>query len=259
MFNTIPSPCPQPDLIKDRELRKALDGLLANMVPGLKTKLYGYQTRSAAVMLEREAAPRQVLDPRLLHAHDQHGCSWYYDDVAGTVLREPRHYDAVSGGILAEEMGTGKTLICLALIVATKFFPRRGPGHTPKRRAQEARARRLASRHVRGRAHARGPFRGRCIFGTADSGAYPKCVEAVLRNPGRYFSLPRLQYGRQSRHSDDDTPADEILLSSCSLIIVPKNLMRQWQQEIAKHTTGLTGPYHHQQGRDTQQRRAPGL
>lgn len=78
-------------------------------------------------MLQRETEPGRVVDPRLRPALDQSGRPWYYDEVSGLVLKEPRFYDGARGGILAEEMGTGKTLICLALILSTKSEPSKPP------------------------------------------------------------------------------------------------------------------------------------
>ncbi len=232
MFNTIPSPVPRPDLTMDRDYQAVLDELLTNKVPGLKTQLYGYQTRSAAVMLQREVAPGQVLDPRLLHVLDQHGGSWYYDDVCGTALREPRHYDGIPGGILAEEMGTGKTLICLALILATKEFPAETPeihrSSEPKMRERVGSLADMAA-----------------AVTTRDSVPwglylrdYPGCVEAIQRNPGQYL-LSGLEPRRASRHPQPDVVGEKISLSSCSLVLVPNNLVKQWEQEIAKHTMEL--------------------
>ena len=118
LFNDIPSPSPRPDLVEDSDAQQCMYDLLDSNIPGLITELYPYQRRSAAQMLEKEAQPGKVLDPRLVPRIDQSGRPWYYDAADGTSFREPRHYDGVQGGILAEQMGSGKTLICLALILS---------------------------------------------------------------------------------------------------------------------------------------------
>lgn len=138
LFNQVPSPDPLPETTLDPDLRWAMQCLLEGQIPGLTTMLYPYQGRSAAKMLQRELEPGRVIDPRLRSVSDQAGQAWYYDDVSGLVLREPKFYDGTRGGILAEEMGTGKTLICLALILSTKSEPSRPPdpfiAETPPRR-----------------------------------------------------------------------------------------------------------------------------
>ena len=90
----------------------------------IKTSLFSYQRRSAAEMLRREVSVRRISDPRLLPMSGPTGERYFYDNRTGTLLREERFYEAAKGGILAENMGIGKTLICLTLILATK-------GHWP--------------------------------------------------------------------------------------------------------------------------------
>lgn len=138
LFNQVPSPDPSPETASDANLQWAMQCLLESQIPGLITSLYPYQGRSAAKMLQRELEPGRVIDPRLRPVLDQVGQAWYYDDVSGVVLKEPRFYDEARGGILAEEMGTGKTLVCLALILSTKSEPSKPPepfmAETPPRR-----------------------------------------------------------------------------------------------------------------------------
>lgn len=125
LFNTIPSPRPDIRLLQDHDSRQAMANLLSSTVEGFKTEteLYPHQCRSAALMLQREEEPGDTVDPRLIRVMDQNGKSWYYDPNTGEARKEPRHYDRICGGILAEEMGSGKTLIALALIAATKDQP----------------------------------------------------------------------------------------------------------------------------------------
>jgi len=210
-----------------------MNALLTSKIDGLKTQLYGYQSRSAAVMLQREVNPGQVLDPRLVHALDQQGRSWYYDDVTGTVLREARRYDAVSGGILAEEMGTGKTLICLALILATKNFPTEAPdiyrGNCIPKRPRVASLADMAAAVVTRESV---PWR---LYLPDD---YTGCLAAIKRNKGCYF-LSSHESRRESRQPQAEIPPVRILISNCSLVLVPTNLVKQWEQEIYKHTSDL--------------------
>ena len=239
MFNNIPSPSPQGEADPGSHYFQIFHEILAGKISGLRTPLYGYQSRSAALMLQREYLPGTVADPRLVGATDHDGGTWYHDDVTGEVVRLPRHYDGVRGGILAEEMGAGKTLICLALILATKAFPAetpdfyKGTGHVVRPRVGslvDMAAATITRESVPWTAYFR-PSEGMGVEHT-------NCVEAIRRNPG-YYLLRRPAPPRESRRTVVDDPPAKIYLSSCSLVLVPTNLARQWRQEIEKHTTGL--------------------
>lgn len=234
MFNAIPSPTPQPERIQDHYAQDAAHDLLGDEVVGLKTELYPYQRRSAAVMLERESQPYRILDPRLAKAVDQNGQPWYYDSVNGFGLLEPRCYDGVNGGILAEEMGAGKTLICLALILATKHqtsqLPeifRGGPIVRPRVGSLADMAAASINRNTL-------PWKP--WFGTDGHYEldYQNCREYLRRNPGHYF-IPR-EERRRTRQPAAPLPARKVYLSYATLVIVPGNLVQQWKQELSKHT-----------------------
>lgn len=116
LFNKLPSPAPSPERVKNRYARNAVWGLLEagspvtkegfeeHSVPGLKTKLYPYQARSAALMLQREASPHLQLDPRLEVRVSPAGSKFFFGARDGTFLQEPRFYETNRGGILAETM-----------------------------------------------------------------------------------------------------------------------------------------------------------
>jgi hypothetical protein len=241
MFNSIPSPDPSPHDIQDYDVRDAAYRLMNSHVPGLFTTLYAYQRRSATLMLQRESQSQQVLDPRLVQVADQLGRPWYYDSVTGTSLREPRHYDGPCGGILAEEMGAGKTLICLALILATRHIPSAAPDHLrtddPVIRRSVGSLADMAAACI-----TRHSVPWKTVFGALEPDGidHPLCVDAIRRNPA-FYHLPRLVRRRESRNRqpDDLPPLTKVYLSHCSLVIVPANLVQQWKQEIAKHTLGL--------------------
>ncbi|KAH0395110.1 hypothetical protein KCU89_g10669, partial [Aureobasidium melanogenum] len=96
-------------------------------MPGLKTKLYPYQRNSAAQMLQRECEDRLELDPRLEKRTALDGTTFYYEPWDVSLFRSPRFYESCKGGILAETMGLGKTLICITLILATRGYLPRTP------------------------------------------------------------------------------------------------------------------------------------
>lgn len=242
VFNTIPSPNPTPENVQDLFAREAISNLLESKVLGLTTELYPYQRRSAALMLQKEVQPGQDVDPRLQRRVDQNGKTVYFDHIGGTILSEPRYYDGVSGGVLAEEMGAGKTIICLALILASRAIPTRTPdiygAPPPPTRTQTASlmdiAASCATRHAV-------PWRSYLDVYGADGLDYSRCIEAIRRNPGFYL-IPPPEPRRGGRHPSyqlDLPPPKKVYLTSATLIVVPTNLVAQWRQEIKKHTDEL--------------------
>ncbi|KAI0459590.1 SNF2 family N-terminal domain-containing protein [Xylaria acuta] len=242
-FNQVPSPDPRPDAVSDPELRWVMQCLLESQVPGLTTTLYPYQGRSAAKMLQRELEPGRAIDPRLRPALDQAGQTWYCDDVSGVVLKEPRFYDEARGGILAEEMGTGKTLICLALILSTKSEPSK----PPEPLVAETRPRRglgslmdMAAAATNKHSIPWKPYFEACSVQLGYQ--FKNCISALTRPENRALYKVRNAFVEPRRSSRRVTvlPPKEVFLSHSTLIITPSNLVKQWQNEIKKHTTGLS-------------------
>ncbi|KAG9249648.1 P-loop containing nucleoside triphosphate hydrolase protein [Emericellopsis atlantica] len=237
LFNTIPSPTPKAQDISDPTSREAMGSVLSSQVDGLTSELYPYQRRSAALMLQRESSPGYNVDPRLQMHTDIQGKPWYNDSGGGTILSEPRYYEGVPGGILAEEMGSGKTIICLAVVlasrvVATKIPDMYGVAPAPRRQKGTSLLDMAASTVTRHGVPWRPYF---------DEQAFGQCVEALRRNPG-YYLKPAPEPRRMSRHRREDgstPPPTKIYLSDATLILVPRNLVAQWTQMIRKHTEGL--------------------
>lgn len=233
MFNTIPSPNPDVKSIRDELPREFMSDLLAGAVDGVVTEMYPYQCRSAALMHQKEIQPDRVLDPRVIEVLDQDRSPYFYNPVTGDVFRDPRYYDGVRGGILAEEMGAGKTLICLALIAATKHQPVSAPelalgGDTIYRRKIGSlmdMAAAVVTKHA-------------CPWKRFLDPCYKHCIKAIHDNPGWYY-LPRPVPRRMSRGLARDSSPFKIYLSHATLVIVPANLLDQWKKEISKHTQGL--------------------
>ncbi|KAI0018430.1 P-loop containing nucleoside triphosphate hydrolase protein [Xylariomycetidae sp. FL0641] len=243
LFNNIPSPDPRPELVEDGSIRHGMEELLENKPRGLSSTLHPYQGRTAALMLQRESAPGRVEDPRFRPLLDQTGRPWYYDSVTGIPLRQPHYYDEVCGGLLAEEMGTGKTVIVLALILTTKNVPVTAPEPyvaevLPRPKDQVPSLMDLAAAAANKNAVAWKRF-----FKEAedDGDDYQLCINALARPENRafYYIRERVEARRSGRLELPEVPLKQVYLSSTTLVIVPENLVRQWQEEIKKHTPSL--------------------
>jgi SNF2 family DNA or RNA helicase len=237
IFNTLPSPNPNPELVADSYAREAMYNILDSNIKGLTTTLYMYQRRTAALMLQREAQPSQLLDPRLTMLTDQKGCVFYCDLEDGCCLREPRKYDSSKGGICAENMGLGKTLISLALILSTRRMSSQIPveysvGTIPFRKTTGSLLDMAAT--TIGRSGI--PWQDYFDLKNAEGYEFSQCAEAIRRNKGYYF-LPGLGRRRESRIPRPERR--KIWLTSATIVVVPANLVKQWVQEINKHTEGL--------------------
>lgn len=269
IFNTLDNPNPMIDDVRDADGKLAMQELIASSresrpevretssVIGLKTPLHPYQCRSAATMIQREVHPRQMLDPRLEVYKTPLGQEYYYDKEEGTLLRSKRIYEEACGGectitgqclslanliagILAETMGCGKTLICLAVILSTRgHFPRIPTEYqetkNPTRKSVGSLMQMAAA--TAGRFSVPWPSHFRRLREMGIN--YARCEEECERHRGEYtIPPPPSRYtsrgGWMSR-----PPAVRLRLISGTLIIVPPNLVDHWTSEIASHTEGL--------------------
>ncbi|KAJ6101068.1 hypothetical protein N7499_000698 [Penicillium canescens] len=244
IFNTLQNPNPQVNIMRDPHARQAMEDLLEgeDAILGLKTELYPYQRRSAAAMVQREAQPAMVLDPRLQAWKGPTGLEFYYDKEDGSIVKEKRLYSEACGGILAETMGCGKTLISLAVILATL-------GHFPqipiKYQATDIQPTRKVTGSLMEMAAATAgrlsvPWRSFFESLSVQGEYYDRCIKACKDHCGSY-EIPPHQTRYQGRNSSSypRPPAQRILLCSGTIIVVPPNLVDHWEREIATHTVGL--------------------
>ncbi|BGP00393.1 Proteophosphoglycan ppg4 [Rhodotorula toruloides ATCC 204091] len=103
------------------DVKSRLAWSLTENPPGITTTLFPYQRATLAKMLTRELAPQDIPHPafiaRSTSLSGRQRDFWVSIDgsvrLKPTVIREPQ------GGILAEDMGVGKTLIVLSLVMST--------------------------------------------------------------------------------------------------------------------------------------------
>ncbi|PYI06414.1 hypothetical protein BO78DRAFT_397143 [Aspergillus sclerotiicarbonarius CBS 121057] len=254
IFNTLQDPEPRVECMRNPYARRAMQELITvtahgedesgqdySGVLGLKTPLYPYQRRSAATMVQREAQPAHMLDPRLRALKSPKGQEYYYDKEDGSIFREKKIYSEACGGILAETMGCGKTLICLAVILATR-------GHFPEIPLQYQEMRNPVRQTTGSLVEMAAATAGRFSLpwkthfdALRHCGAfYDRCVRACERNRGAYTITPPLVRNKgRSSAAFPRPPPQRVRLCSGTLIIVPPNLVNHWQNEISTHTEGL--------------------
>ncbi|KAF1826262.1 uncharacterized protein K489DRAFT_110936 [Dissoconium aciculare CBS 342.82] len=233
-FNQIPSPKPDLDLLTDKYYQEALEDILEDNVPGLKTNLYHYQRKSAGLMLQREAAPQRELDPRLESRTAPDGTTFYYDAFKMEFFRSARYYEASRGGILAETMGLGKTVICLALILATKDLA----AHIPPNHALKptrARLGKLTEMSVSVVHRYSVPWKVEFDRMRHASRLEMTGAEKILESSPATYEIPNEPTRHHRRSFVYVPPPRTMIVSSTTLVVVPRNLFLQWQSEIRKH------------------------
>lgn len=240
IFNSLPSPRPNPKVIHDEYIKEAMQSILKGNIQGIvsETKIYPYQCRTAAMMLQREAQMTYLLDPRLQKIKDQAGNDFYLDRVVNVCHREPRFYENPPGGICAESMGSGKTLICLALILSTKHLSSQIPvkysvGSTPIRSTTGSLLDMAAS--AIGRFGFPWEFLLRKI--ESEQGTeFSQIRQALHRGRGYYWDTVDQPQGNTGKPAKEPR---KIWLTNATVVVVHSRLIRQWVLEIEKHTTGL--------------------
>jgi SNF2 family DNA or RNA helicase len=245
LFNKLQSPNPMPERIKNRYTRQAVEELLDSVsllhpddvenqpLSGLKTKLYPYQARSASIMVQRESAPELQLDPRLEIRHSPNGQTYMFGARDGSFLHEPQFYETNRGGILAETMGLGKTIICLAVILATQgHMPQIPPEYLSPPRVRE---------HVGSLGDMAASILGRnAIPAQALLEQYEEYegidlskLKHVLGRNIPHYEIPG-EIPRMSRNTAVPLPR-QLVMCRGTIVVVPRNLLHQWQAEIRKH------------------------
>ena len=237
IFNTLKSPNPQIDSFTGSQYaHESLNSILYDAIPGLKTEMYPYQKRSVAAMLSREASPAKSADQRKPQYTDLDRNTFHMDVFDGTVTQDPQLYVEPQGGILAETMGYGKTLACLALVLATRgHYPQVPEGRIETTTTHlRATTSSLLSMSARALVHAGVPWKAE-FHALQQAGYHYAHVVEEIRRYDHEFAEPIFHPTTPNRKASK-READRILRLCCgTLVIVPPNLIAQWQFEIAKH------------------------
>lgn len=205
--------------------------LHSGAVPGVNTFMYSFQLKSVAKMLEKETTSGKCIVPNFLPTSSPDGRLYYIDTQTSGVFLHPELYFTPRGGILAENMGLGKTLICLALICLTKHEFASSPGGIV-----------LDQKFLMAPSfHHFASLSDLCVR-TIGQNALPwkyyteelpaGAAERLYQNPG-YFMLESVE--QKPSRSQQPALLRRLYLSSTTLVIVPDNLLQQWNAEITKH------------------------
>ncbi|OJD35939.1 snf2 family helicase [Diplodia corticola] len=233
LFNTLPSPAPDPEKVEDPYARTAMQDILDLSISGLRATLYPFQARSTALMLQRETSQELHLDPRLEIRKAPDGQEYYYCPRDVEFFRSPRWYESNRSGILAEGMGRGKTIIAISLILATKHHlpkipPEYQPG--PLMRSEVGSLFQMAAAAT-GRHSV--PWRAAMARHEEETGEeLTECIKALTYNPPRYeIPAEPVRFNRRTSLP----PPRKMTMCSGTIVVVPRNLLHQWQSELQKH------------------------
>lgn len=206
-----------------------------------------------------ETSPERLVDTHFIPFQEAGRTGTYYFDMAsGDIQRHPGWYDLPRGGILAEQMGTGKTLAVLTLVVGTLHTPPTPPSDvldiSPVLSSQSLTTYPFTP-YARARSMTNYPdvpdvglpsLVSLCagVLARTDTSAIasmttkmlPEEAERILRQRTFFYEYPIPDDCiRRVRQKTEKLEAKKTWLANTTLIVVPQILMEQWVHEIEKH------------------------
>ncbi|KAJ7080414.1 P-loop containing nucleoside triphosphate hydrolase protein [Mycena belliarum] len=237
---------------------------------GIRSTLHRYQRRSVAAMVQKELDQSDAPDPLFFPVVGMYGEEFFLQPGTMELLLERPQVAPCRGGILCEELGTGKTVMILALVLSTlNQIPEPEPSIIDTRPVLTP----LAFRHFPSGQFEAARKRFSMNKAKTDVGV-PTLVELLLHrmatNPAAFvhehrghgyigfkedvdnldqYIGPRkhnmpfyLDYQgeptdnqRPSKRSRSTPDARMLYLTSATLVVVPPNLLLQWTQECSRH------------------------
>ncbi|KAJ1725807.1 hypothetical protein LPJ53_000068 [Coemansia erecta] len=286
IFQLLESPDPSPylDVCMSSDYADIFKACLsAERYDGMRTRLHNYQKNSVFKMLRRELLPDLLLDPkfspilenedtekkRLNHpllpyfqfarGFDEATNRWVYQNKNApgrpVSAQDVSWYEDSRGGIICEDMGTGKTCECLALTLLTK----RQMAHPPIEGERLPCVGTVASALKTSRA--RKPGRVPQLKDLAAERALLSCAESlrVMNDdkmipadiwqqqlepyPPYYLVNPIADSNarRTASHRNREMAMFRVYMSSSTIVVVPDNLIDQWVREKYKHVEDSCG------------------
>lgn len=205
-------------------------------IRGVKTLLYPFQMKSLCKMYEKEMAMSSDVVPNFLNVLSPIGDSYFYDAYLPGIYSKPELYFLPRGGILAESMGFGKTLICISLICLTAH--EFSSALSDMRPCQNTDRKEIYSI----------PSLADTCIKTITNHSLPwkfykdkiptHIIQKITRLPAQFELLRQqeLKPAQSRKRSFENSQTDEVYLCSTTLVIVPDNLFHQWNDEIRSHT-----------------------
>ncbi|WVQ72084.1 hypothetical protein IAR50_001629 [Cryptococcus sp. DSM 104548] len=224
---------------------------------GIKTDMYPYQIRSVAKMMQMETQPKRLVDPLFTPLEEAGTDKTYYVNLSNwDIQRHPGWYDLPRGGVLCEQMGTGKTLMCLALIVTTRHQSTQPPSTeiniTPPSTEVAERSYPFTAysqlRGLTGLPSSKTNFVFPSLVdlcanvlsvhdpSSISSPYLPPHLTALLKRKVFYCRFPPQEEGaRAAKKRAMSRNVEKTYLAKGTLVVVPQILVPQWKGEIEKH------------------------
>lgn len=244
IYANIQSPAMVNQSFQDEDMRRVYDKIENDEIDGFKSQLYNFQKRSVMKMLERESFQTPQLMPNIIEIKKGPKKGKVFYNISHLLpTLDPPFYLTPKGGILAENMGLGKTCICLALICISKFQISEIPDTYRDMKLHDTNYNSSKSEGVRS-------LFDICIGFVAQNSIpwkeyyddFPSNITKRLESTIGYFqkveSRTGLRKTRSSLHAENcktSSSYKKLYLSSTTLIVLPDNLFHQWRVEIFKH------------------------
>lgn len=209
-------------------------------------------------MLQMETYPGMMVDPRYSRLLDATGQQYFVDLSTMTIRRSPARFALSRGGILCEQMGVGKTLMCLALALASRHQPVRPPsgfGISDVTSDVALMWPTADSASLRAALSLHGQEFSPQMLARGTPSLASLCAEVLAREAPHAARVHEVPDG--SKHLLDRTtvyyrfpppvrlprgakrvpfvPAERFVLANTTLVVVPQILVGQWAQQIEEH------------------------
>ncbi|KAJ1902756.1 hypothetical protein LPJ71_005445, partial [Coemansia sp. S17] len=298
-FLESPDPAPYMDVCMESEYSDIFQACLStDIYDGMRYKLFQYQRRSLFKMLKRELLPDLFLDPSYSPLHNASYASnsllnskrfrhpllpyfqfsrgfneatntWVYQHQSlpnvPVAAQNVSWYSDTRGGIICEDMGTGKTCECLALIVLTKRQMVQPPNEGELLPCVGTVASALLTDLCDTSADSHSPAAhtprlvpslkflaaktallscAESLRVMYDDGVLPIEIWRQLEPYPLYYWVNPLSESRLRRGTSAELALDisfKVYMSSSTIVVVPDNLVDQWVREKYKHVQDSGG------------------